>query len=271
MRRSNSSDTWVAQTAWNGDVLDGTGTSGVTLDPTKGNVYKIQYQWLGFGTIKFYVGDPNNGYWILAHTIQYANANTSTTIVNPSLQIMAACTNATNTTNITLRVASLAAFVEGKIRQTDNVVRNSIFNNNASIASGSMRNILTIQNKSTYQSVNNRVEVLPDYLTIMETTGGTQGIRVSLYLNPTVAGTPSFTDISTNTSVVSYDIAGTTVTGGKVLISFFSSGIATDKQAYFDLKDFSIVLQPGDRLVVAAIASGGTNTIYAGLSWVEKF
>ena len=40
-------DTKVSQTNWNIDKLDGTGNSGVTLDPTKTQILFIDYEWLG--------------------------------------------------------------------------------------------------------------------------------------------------------------------------------------------------------------------------------
>ncbi|HCW06302.1 MAG TPA: hypothetical protein DGG95_02935 [Cytophagales bacterium] len=46
-------DTQVAQNSWNIDKLDGTGESGITLDITKQQVFLIEYQWLGSGTIKY--------------------------------------------------------------------------------------------------------------------------------------------------------------------------------------------------------------------------
>ena len=54
-------DTWIPQVSWNQDPFNGTGASGVVLDPTKGNVYKIQMEWLGFGDINFFIENPNNG------------------------------------------------------------------------------------------------------------------------------------------------------------------------------------------------------------------
>ena len=81
--RNNSVDTWLPQTgttgpagttgAWNGDQLNGSGASAVTLNPQDGNVYRIQFQWLGFGAIKFWVENPNDGTWTLVHTIHYPN------------------------------------------------------------------------------------------------------------------------------------------------------------------------------------------------------
>jgi len=47
MTRNDSVDTWVAQADWNGDKMDGTGgasnPTGQNLDPTKGNVYHINF------------------------------------------------------------------------------------------------------------------------------------------------------------------------------------------------------------------------------------
>ena len=41
-----ATELFIPQTEWNGDKLDGTGTSGFTLDPTKGNVFQIGIQYL---------------------------------------------------------------------------------------------------------------------------------------------------------------------------------------------------------------------------------
>ena len=41
--------------------MDGTGPSKQTLDPEFGNVFKIQYQWLGFGAIIFSIENSVTG------------------------------------------------------------------------------------------------------------------------------------------------------------------------------------------------------------------
>jgi hypothetical protein len=50
-----ATEDFIPQTSWNGDRLDGTGSSGMVIDPTKGNVAEIGIQYLGFGTITFQV------------------------------------------------------------------------------------------------------------------------------------------------------------------------------------------------------------------------
>lgn len=75
LRRQNGTDNWIPQSAWNNDTFDGNGRSRVALNTTNGNIYTIQYQWLGFGDIKFYIENPKSGVGTLVHTIQYTNAN----------------------------------------------------------------------------------------------------------------------------------------------------------------------------------------------------
>lgn len=44
-----NTDNWIYQSAWNIDRMDGYGASGIVLNPQRGNVYNIEYQWQGFG------------------------------------------------------------------------------------------------------------------------------------------------------------------------------------------------------------------------------
>ena len=45
-------ETRVAQDSWNGDKLNGTGPSGITLDITKSNIFYIDMEWLGVGSVR---------------------------------------------------------------------------------------------------------------------------------------------------------------------------------------------------------------------------
>ena len=61
----------VAQINWNGDRLDGTGPSGLTLDITKSQILWIDMEWLGVGSVR--MGFVINGVFILCHTFHHAN------------------------------------------------------------------------------------------------------------------------------------------------------------------------------------------------------
>lgn len=67
----------ITQANWNGDKLDGTGKSGITLDVTKTQIMWIDFEWLGVGSVR--CGFVINGQFITCHT--FNNANTTNTVV----------------------------------------------------------------------------------------------------------------------------------------------------------------------------------------------
>jgi hypothetical protein len=52
----------VVQSAWNGDKLDGSGASGITLDTTKAQILFADFEWLGVGSVR--VGFVIDGQYI---------------------------------------------------------------------------------------------------------------------------------------------------------------------------------------------------------------
>jgi hypothetical protein len=68
--------TTINQKDWNGDKFDGTGTSGRTLDVTKGNIFWMDIEWLGVGDVRtgFFV----DGRPVIAHTFHNDNINPTT-------------------------------------------------------------------------------------------------------------------------------------------------------------------------------------------------
>lgn len=85
--RTNTSGTpsdarTVNQADWNGDKLDGTGPSGITLDITTSQIFFTDLEWLGVGTVR--VGFMINGDYIVCHTFQNAN-------VLPNVYMQTAC------------------------------------------------------------------------------------------------------------------------------------------------------------------------------------
>jgi hypothetical protein len=84
-------DTKVAQSSWNGDPLDGSGPSGITLDPSLVQIFWLDVEWLGVGNVR--TGFVINGQFIVCHTFQHANmvGNTkvymTTATLNPRYEI----------------------------------------------------------------------------------------------------------------------------------------------------------------------------------------
>lgn len=81
----------IAQSSWNGDALNGAGSSGITLNPTLTQIFWSDIEWLGVGNVR--AGFVINGQFIVCHTFQHANQPGNTTVymttatLNPRYEI----------------------------------------------------------------------------------------------------------------------------------------------------------------------------------------
>lgn len=81
----------IPQSSWNGDKLNGTGLSGITLNPALTNIFWCDIEWLGVGNVR--AGFIINGEYIICHTFQHANqiGNTrvymTSAVLNPRYEI----------------------------------------------------------------------------------------------------------------------------------------------------------------------------------------
>ncbi len=88
--RSNTSGSIVEEVInrsnWNGDKLDGTGTSGMTIDVTKANFFWIDFAWLGVGPARFGVLAPDGSRWT-CHTFENPNSRIGAYMATGSLPL----------------------------------------------------------------------------------------------------------------------------------------------------------------------------------------
>lgn len=68
-------ETRVPQSQFSADKLDGSDSIAFNIDVSKGNIYWIDFQWLGVGRVRFGVVSPS-GEKIVAHIFENANVNT---------------------------------------------------------------------------------------------------------------------------------------------------------------------------------------------------
>lgn len=258
-------ETIVAQSAWSEDVMDGNGSSGITLDQTKGNVYEIQYQWLGFGPIDYFIENPSTGKFILVHKIVYANANTIPSLDNPTLPLCMAVSNTSNTSDIVLQSASMMGGIQGK--DIEEGILNTVIAQLANIGTDETA-ILSLHNHTIYQSKINRVRASPQEfgITIEASAANKPGI-IRIRKNPTLVGA-SFSAVDADTSVMRKDISATTVTGGELL---FAQSVADDTPLAFDLSRKTGKLEPGETITVTGEATNGTIEAIVTLGWKELF
>ena len=116
---TNHEETFIPTGSFNIDKLDGTGPSGMIINPQRGNVYEIDFQYLGFGNARFAVEDPNTGRFTNCHMIKNANNRTTPVLKNPNVQIRLESSNSGNTSGVSVKSASMSGFITGEIIKLD--------------------------------------------------------------------------------------------------------------------------------------------------------
>jgi len=245
--------THVPQADWNGDT--------VTIDPTKGNVFQIQYQYLGFGNIYFSVEDPETGRFKLVHTLRYANENTSPSLANPSLHLGLYAVSIGSTDNLVVKSASMAGFVQGLESRT----RNPRAEKNTQTISTTFTNVLTIRNSRAYNGKINQQELEPVLLSLASESG--KNVEVEIIADPTVTGDRNYQDIATS-ELAHIDTSAVTYSSGGDLL--FATTVAGNDSASEQLTDLRIRIAPTSSFSVFARVTSGANASFTStLTWYE--
>ena len=267
-RFQNDSKITIAQVDWD-DSMDGTGTSGMTLDQTKINVFEIRYQYLGAGKIQLCIEDDSTGDFVVVHTVLYANNFTEPSTHNPNFHHTMWVNNAGTTDNLILKSASYSYFVEGKTSFVELHQPENVSGTKEKTTVTTEVAIFTIRNKSTYASKTNFIDVV--MLGIggsIEASSANNLGTLRVVKNATLGGTPSYSDINTNNSVIEIDTSGTTVTGGKEIVAVELAGKNDrDKTPLIDNK---IILNPGESITVAG-SSANSATMRSQTAWRELY
>jgi hypothetical protein len=251
-------DNHTAQTSWSETTTPFAG-----FDPTKLNIYRIQFGYLGVANIKYSIYDPNTSDFVLVHQIKWSNANNVTHIGNPDLKIgWTSASLGASGTNLTVTGASGALFLEG-----DEILQNDVHAVEASQGSVGTSNvpILELKNRVVYSNLFNLGKIKPLRLSI--DNDHTKGAIVELFLTPTLTGVTNYQFVDENTSIAIFDTAATGYTGGKFIDGF---AIGAGEGRSIDLSQVIPDILPDNTLTVVARAVSGTGaTITAVLTWQE--
>lgn len=266
-----TTETWTPQASWNGeDKLDGTGASGVTLDPTKYNVYQLGIQYLGAGVITFQVEviptNGNNADFVTVHTLRLPNTLTTTSFGNPSFPFTMTAYSSGSTTDLTVKCGSFAGFIEGQKRLHGN--RFCYVDTSTSVDSSAYHVLFSIQNARYYQGRTNQAVI--NLVSISAALKANQPCTLYLIKNATLVGNPSFTSYATN-SCSTYDTAATTCTfstNDQVLWAGLL-GDTGDLDHHFNTLIEELTLQPGESVTVAARTAASTAS-YVSASLITR-
>ena len=234
----------ITQSNWNTDKLDGTGSSGITLDATKTQILFIDFEWLGVGSVR--CGFVINGEFIVAHIFQNANTLTEvymqTAILPMRYEIES--TGALTGTKSMKQICS-SVMSEGGYEQTSQLTWVRETTETTGITT-SFYPLASIRLKST----NLGAVVIPDGFNFMPTSAS-DFFEVALIKNATLTGA-SFASVSTN---VEGDTAATAMTGGTIVRSDYTSSGVLSSTAVNEVSVYNPYLQLG-------VTIGGTSDIY---------
>lgn len=266
-------DIWVNQDQWNGDQMTGVGgttnPTGAKLDPSKLNVYQIQFRWLGAGIIRFSVEDPREnsyGALIALHTIHWSNKYTSTHLGNPAMKLGLVAYNLGGPTGIvTVSSGSWMMGIEGKVIQND--YPRSTSTSKTSLAANTIHHILSIQNPIVRSNVLNAKEVnLLDLTVGTKSTGNTAAVEVMIFLDPTPStGNYVFTQMPQSALAKSTSTMTFSDTVNTPVASFIC---AANGNQQIDLSHYRAVLSAGSIVSVGVRCTETIDSIASAIVWV---
>lgn len=258
-----ASDTWVAQADWNLDPADGTRRL-PALAPTKGTPYAITYQWLGYGAITYSIEDPITGDFVPVHRIRYANANTAPSLRHPDLPLMVETNNGATTSDIVTQTASMGVFSFGQ--QNGRGLR---FSTSGLVNTDTTRVMCLAIRSNVVQVEGHTSHVRVQLDTITYGNSGAKVAEFRVYRNPTIVGSPTWTNVDASNSQMQYCTSAATLTGGTRLESALVSATGSQYRQYDEFH--TVILRPGDILAVdVALSSGAAADMQVGFGWREE-
>jgi hypothetical protein len=263
-------ETVIPQSTWNKDKLDGSGSSGLTLDVSKGNIFEIEFQWFGVGTTRYY----SNG--ILIHEVQHANTLANPYMRTANLPVQFGIKNNAATTAGSIQMVCARVAAQGQTHDPFEWVY-SVANSTDKLVGLTEIPILSIRPKTLYNNIVNRSWLLPKNLAI-----STEGYKISWKLVYGAQLTGASWTSATAKSAAEFDVSATSYTDGEVIYRGFTpqdndvSEVSLDP--FFDIFG-RIIRRSGfagtgsnvdDVITIVAVCEAVGNTkVRANITWSE--
>jgi len=270
VRRTSTSgapvDTSTLQASWNLDKLDGTGTSGQTLDTSKHNTYVIDFIWQGAGKVRF--GVVLNGVIVYCHQLTLGNSLTVPYLRTPSLPIRFEISNTgTSASTTTMNISSVCLAKENSGPLTPSLVFSASRLAVKITSNATLKPLISVRPKTTFNGITNRVVIKPFRYSVY---ANQQAIYYRIYLNPTLTGA-AFTSAATS-SAAEYDVTATAITGGTLIAEGYcpaANGVnLTEADFLFLGLDLAGTVQDTITIATVSIAGGNSDT-YGIIGWRE--
>jgi hypothetical protein len=253
-----------AQASWNGDKLDGTGASGITLDVTKAQIFWTDIEWLGVGTVR--CGFVVNGQFIVCHSFHHANILNKVYMTSATLPLRYELISTGPAA--TMRAICSTVMSEGghSNRSFTRAIGTALTGKD--LSNTVYRPLVCLRMKSTaLDSI-----VVPTAFDVYGLQQAAFAYRI--ILNPTLTGA-SWTSADTD-STVEYDLSATALSGGKVITQgiFLGSNKGGSAQVTSNEIDFSqqlgrTIAGVSDIWCLAAIATTSNDDAVGIVNWQE--
>jgi hypothetical protein len=265
----------VSRSNWNGDKLDGTGSSGIVLNITKAQILWMDIEWLGLGTVR--VGFVINGRFIVCHSFHHANIIDSTYITTASLPLRYEITNKAATGGSkTLKQICSTVISEGgyELRGLQQAVGTAITAPKTLTTAGTYYPVVSLRLKASP----NRLDAIVILTAISMMPVSTGNFNWRVIANGTTGGGGAWQDAGVD-SAVEYKLDGTSITGGRILAEGYLTANATYgnssiinilKEALFkfQLERNGLTNTPYE-ITLALTSSTGGETAHASIDWEE--
>jgi hypothetical protein len=258
------------QGSWNVDQFDGSGPSGITLDPSKSNIFFMDIEWLGVGSVR--CGFVIDGSFYIAHVFHHANSYPSTYMNKATLPIRYELINGSSSTPaVGLRQICSSVMSEGGFEPDGRIHfarGGGILNADQKTitAAGTYYNGVTIRLKSTHRDA----IAIPASMSVLGASN--QNYSWILVKNATLPGVNTWSTVAGSPSV-EYSAQDSVVTGGDV----YSTGFFTSDSGSVTLAGFSDVemqltrssASTTDTFTLAVTSGSGSTKFASVLGWAN--
>jgi len=266
VRRTNVTGTPVDESidsaSWNIDPMDGTGASGITIDPTKVQILFIDMEWLGVGRARmgFYVG----GTAYYCHEFTHANQLDKVYMSTPNLPIRYSISNDGTAAASSMQHICSTVISEGGQEHTG-ILRHKDSGSVAALSSGTVYALLGVRLKSGYLGAN----ILMEAISAVATSSNDKA-HWELRFNPTVASTFTYADETNSAVQIASGVKANTVTGGtEVGGGYFSDAAPVAAVVQNALRLGATIGGTLDTLVLCCRPITNNITVEASLTWRE--
>lgn len=266
---SVSNSNYSNQSDWNIDKMDGYGPSKLTLQVSNAQIFFIDFEWLGVGTVR--CGFVINGQMYYVHQFHHSNIINSVYMSSPNLPIRAEIENVSSVSGSSLEQICCSVGSEGGYENAGlsfSVDRGST--PLSGVDSAHLYPLLSIRQKSTALGT----QIFPEYIDML-CSSSNANFRWALVVNPTVNGVDAASWVDITGSAVQYDVSRTSanyLSGGYIIASGYGSQKVTAASAIVrgSYTLGSTISGVRDELILAIQKVGNSNDSFVGsLTWKE--